>query len=302
MKKLLLIPLIYYGFACYGFQLENLDEKVLFDNNLFDTTSIVQSEKMDLKIINGKHYFVYLVKSGDGWYKIAKKFNISYSELRLANKETDDKLFPGLEILIPKDRIKPNDPFYHKKYFDSTSISTNKKIETNIHIVKRSQTLFGISKMYGISVLQLKKWNNLSTNTISPGQKLMLTNELDLGNEISKNENKNVPDINYEFSDEKIVFAKSRNEINENGLAAIIDDDESNPEKYYALHRTAPVGTIIRVLCIDNSKTIYVKIIGQLSETDLNDGIIIKISKASANKLEVNEKNFNVNLLYGVSK
>ena len=53
---------------------------------------------------------------------------------------------------------------------------------------------------------------------------------------------------------------------------------------------------------MENSKTIFVKITGQFSETSVNDGVIIKISRASAEKLGITGKTFKVNLLYGVSK
>ena len=55
----------------------------------------------EVKKINGKDYSVYNVQAGDGWFGIARKFNISSSELRLANKESD-KLAPGQKISIPK--------------------------------------------------------------------------------------------------------------------------------------------------------------------------------------------------------
>jgi len=42
------------------------------------------------------------------------------------------------------------------------------------HVVKRGETLFRISKQHGVSVDQLKDWNNLRSNEISVGQKLVV--------------------------------------------------------------------------------------------------------------------------------
>ena len=42
------------------------------------------------------------------------------------------------------------------------------------HVVKRGETLYRISKQHGVSVDQLKDWNNLRSNEISVGQKLVV--------------------------------------------------------------------------------------------------------------------------------
>ena len=43
------------------------------------------------------------------------------------------------------------------------------------HTVSKGETLYRISKQYGITVQDLKNWNNLSSNTITPGQKLIVS-------------------------------------------------------------------------------------------------------------------------------
>ena len=58
-----------------------------------------------------------------------------------------------------KDEPKPNKPSA------STSTSGN-------HTVKKGETLYSISKAYKMSVNELKKLNNLKSNTIHPGDKL----------------------------------------------------------------------------------------------------------------------------------
>ncbi len=42
------------------------------------------------------------------------------------------------------------------------------------YIVKRGDTLYGISNLYGVSVSDLKKVNNLSSNTINIGDSLLI--------------------------------------------------------------------------------------------------------------------------------
>ena len=48
------------------------------------------------------------------------------------------------------------------------------KTSTITHTVKRGENLGTISKKYGVTVSNLKKWNNLRSDTVHPGQKLKI--------------------------------------------------------------------------------------------------------------------------------
>ena len=50
------------------------------------------------------------------------------------------------------------------------------KDKSKYHQVQAGETLYGISRQYGLTVEQLRSYNNISPNaTIKPGQKLKLT-------------------------------------------------------------------------------------------------------------------------------
>jgi len=42
------------------------------------------------------------------------------------------------------------------------------------HVVRRGDTLIGIAQQYGVSVANVKAWNNLRSNTIRIGQRLKI--------------------------------------------------------------------------------------------------------------------------------
>src|SRR4029078_8497970 len=98
------------------------------------------------------------------------------------------------------------------------------------------------------------------------------------------------------------VFAKGRKEVTEEGAAAWIEDQEINPGKYFALHRTAPIGTIVKVTNRMNHRTVFVKVVGKLPDTGENENIVLKISKAAADKLGVLDARFQAQLNYGVDE
>ena len=347
MKNLLFTVFFFAGTFCFADQNANQDVKIINGKDYFDTSSHQQIPSGEIKNIDGKQFQVYHVEKGDNWYAIARKFDIPYALLRSANKEIGDKLSLGNQIFIPVNNFQTSNPVIQKKINDSPKTSSFANTEANFHIVIQSQTLFSISRMYGKSVDQIKKWNNLPSNSISIGQKLIVSNKgfnennsvqgnvipkttitskveeiqpsvnmsqnkisEDAKKESAKDVKENDTNISSEnklseinkASDEKIVFAKGRYEVKENGLATFMVEDDSNSNKFYALHRTAPVGTIVRVLNTTNSKKIFVKVIGTLPETKENEGSLIKISKASADKLDVSEKSFPADLLYGINK
>jgi hypothetical protein len=59
--------------------------------------------------------------------------------------------------------------------------------------------------------------------------------------------------------------------------------------KYYALIDKVEPGTIIRIINPVNNKTIYAKVLGEMSGIRQNVGLNIRISNAAASALEVNE-------------
>ncbi len=94
---------------------------------------------------------IYIVKSGDSLYKIAKNYNTSVDELKRINNLTSNLLSIGQKLIIPT--------------------SNN---QDNIYIVKSGDSLYKIAKNYNTSVDELKRINNLTSNLLSIGQKLII--------------------------------------------------------------------------------------------------------------------------------
>ena len=95
----------------------------------------------------------YTVKSGDTLYSIAKKFNIPVDKLKNINNLNSNMLSIGQKL-----KIKESD--------------TN--ITENYYSVQPGDTLYSISNKYNVSIEDLKKWNNLATNILSIGQRLII--------------------------------------------------------------------------------------------------------------------------------
>ncbi|HYG14575.1 MAG TPA: LysM peptidoglycan-binding domain-containing protein [Bacteroidia bacterium] len=104
--------------------------------------------------------FYHEVKKGETLYAIAKKYNTSVDELKKLNNLTTDGVSVGTKLMVSK----------AAKGAAETEATVNTKQE--YHIVQVGETLFAISKKYGVSVDEIKKLNSLADAGIKVGDKL----------------------------------------------------------------------------------------------------------------------------------
>ncbi|WP_372793096.1 glucosaminidase domain-containing protein [Lutibacter sp.] len=105
-------------------------------------------------------------------FKLKEGDYISWAEgLSEAGYATDRRYPAKLIALIEKYELHKYDTQVLGKEFKS-----DKKVELNNHIVVKGDTLYSISKKYGLTINELKKMNGLNSNDISIGQSLSLIN------------------------------------------------------------------------------------------------------------------------------
>lgn len=101
----------------------------------------------------------YRVRPGDGVTQIAQQFGITSSELRAINGLSDWQLRAGQNLVIPIN-INKNKSFTYK--------------------VRQGDSLKQIAKRFKISIVDLRRWNNLEGDAIKPGTRLTLQPETPL--------------------------------------------------------------------------------------------------------------------------
>ena len=102
----------------------------------------------------------YIVKKGDTLYSIARSNNTTVSALKEANQLTSDQLKVGQELIIPDEVIPDNEIDFGEEY--------------DIYQVVKGDSLWSISKKYGITFQELIDINNLSDLTLQIGQQLLV--------------------------------------------------------------------------------------------------------------------------------
>ena len=146
----------------------------------------------------------YVVKKGDTLYSIAKKYNTSVDNLKSINNIITDSLAIGQIIKLPVQSniddnsyiVKKGDSLYSIARTYNTSVDKLKEInnitsnalaigqvlklpssnasENVVYTVKKGDNLYSIAREYGTTVDAIKKLNNITSNTLSIGQKLLL--------------------------------------------------------------------------------------------------------------------------------
>lgn len=122
---------------------------------------VPKNEDVDISIDKNDKGIMYTVKSGDSLWKIANSYGISVDKIKSANNLKSDILSIGQKLLIPVSDVSveetPKEP--------SSGIS---------YVVVSGDNLYSIANKYGVSVDDIKKLNNLSSNTLKIGQVLKI--------------------------------------------------------------------------------------------------------------------------------
>ena len=104
-------------------------------------------------------------------YDIAQKNGIILQSLYDYNNITSaDNIYPGTKILLRPSLAKED-----SNKDNSTFVSPSPLVDLKTHKVQPKESLYAISKKYGVSVNQLKEWNNLRDNNLKPGQQLIIS-------------------------------------------------------------------------------------------------------------------------------
>ena len=111
---------------------------------------------------------IYIVKSGDSLYSIARKYNTTVDEIKRLNNLSSNVLSIGQVLKIPSSSESSN-----------TSSNTG---ATNTYVVKSGDSLYSIARKYNTTVDEIKRLNNLSSNVLSIGQVLKIPSSSESSN------------------------------------------------------------------------------------------------------------------------
>lgn len=121
----------------------------------------------------------YTVVKGDTPGEIAEKLGVKTDELIKLNNLDSKNLRIGQVLAVPgAQTAKQTGSSKNDKTENVSSEATVRDSSQNAaaseHIVKKGDTLYDLARTYGVSVDRIKKYNNLKTNNLRIGQRLVL--------------------------------------------------------------------------------------------------------------------------------
>ena len=285
---------------------------------------------------------VHTVAGKETMYSISRLYGVTVDEIKSWNGLSDNTLSIGQQLTIKKSGA-PSATSSQPVASTPTSASASTSQRKGIHTVAAKETMFSISRQYGITVQQLKDWNRMEGNEIHIGQELVVAApSSDVATRDNTTAAKTSPPVSQTSNTDNAPAStpstttpatttsttsttpstekspapaeatkpepreqtirisesvKNTNEILQTGLAELIEGTSGN-RKYLALHRTAPIGTIMKVRNEMNNREVFVRVMGKLPETAVNEKLVIKISKSAYDRLGAIDARFRVEVTY----
>lgn len=128
-----------------------------------------ENAKEELAVAPKMENVEYIVKKGDNLGNIAKKYGSSVDDLKQWNNLADNNIALGKSLIVAKTEIAVETKAVAETY---KKTSKNNALD---YYVKKGDSLYSISKKYpGVTIADIKKWNNISGEELKPGMKLKI--------------------------------------------------------------------------------------------------------------------------------
>ena len=145
----------------------NLNLSKLLEYNDLEKDGLLEKDQvifLEKKSKNGEKDF-YIVQQNESLHEVAQKNGIRLQSLCEYNSLKQDKqVYPGTKLNLKNSISEP--------------VIVNEKIadaEEKVHAVQPKEGLYTISKKYGVTIIQIKEWNNLPDDNLKVGQKLIVS-------------------------------------------------------------------------------------------------------------------------------
>jgi LysM repeat protein len=282
--------------------------------------------------LNGKKVVLHKLDPKDNYYSIGRRYNVKPATIIEFNNNAPLKI--GVIIKVPTDQpfilttkpaqvqqqVKPaaQPPVYQAPVTEQPPVqkpapattpannNNNQDIITQEYKVSAGETLFSIAKRFDSTVEDITSINGLTSTNLTPGEILKVRSGVATPppvvpiKVVAKRDSTSptfLDSTNYErrLSANKYgLFEKS-----EKGVATWIEDTSVDPNKKLVLHRTAPIGTVVKITNPMTNRTTFAKVVGRITDNEATKDCILVMTKNVAESIGALDKRIHVNISYG---
>jgi LysM repeat protein len=114
------------------------------------------ADSLRVESVNGKFFIIHQIDAKETLYSISRRYGVPVTAILESNPDTKEGIAVGKLLKVP----------YTPK--------GKAKAASSAHVVAAKETLFSIAKQYSVTIDELKKANNLTSNELSLGQSLVI--------------------------------------------------------------------------------------------------------------------------------
>jgi len=268
----------------YGVSIMNILEFNKTADGGLEVGQILQVPYVPKSRVQRANGIIHTVAAKETLFSISKLYDIPVEDIKAQNNLTSNSLALGQQLVIKKRPQINQEPIRQAQQLPVKST----------HTVAPKETLFSISKQYGITVQQIKDWNGIEGNELKIDQILIVSQPIQNRDSVKSEATPTVPSViaqpTVPIKETTIKINESvsgSDEIKESGSAELIEGTDGN-RKYLALYSKAKVGTILKVRNSSNNREVFVRVIGALPVSS-NSGTVIKVSRSAFDRLGASE-------------
>ena len=280
---------------------------------------------------NGKKIIIHKVDAHENFYSIARRYGVAPKVL-IAFNNNAATLSIGQTIKVPTEQpfistVKTTVP---KPITNDINIRTSPASETapstTQYKVAAGETLYGIAKRFNTTVADITAMNSLKSTNVLPGQILLVrstppsatvvvvqpvqqpTQTVVVQKPVQQMPTPVAKRDSTVVASQDSADMKHRNisterygllEKNEKGVAVWMDSDNLDPSKKWVLHKTAPIGTVIKITNPMTNRTTFAKVVGRFADNENTKDAIMVMTKSVAESIGAMDKRFHVTISYG---
>ena len=283
------------------------------------------------EVRGGQRFVKHRVGSGETLFALARRYRVSVDQLTAANPQLANGLGIGQVVLVPR----PAPGKANGKTAKAAKVDKAAKTTPARYTVAKGDNLYALAKRFQITRDEIIRLNKLPADgQVKAGQQLLLRAETGAAEVAAaakpapdpKPAADPIPTIHATPAPDPakpaqvatVTPAPARDEtpnekekdkddaptrasevmgrVTETGLGGAIE--KSGTDKYLALHKTAPVGTIMQVKNQMTGQSVYVRVIGKLPDTGENNNILVRVSPRALQKLGTADARFRVETSY----
>lgn len=247
---------------------------------------------------NGEQYIIHKIKAKETYFGISRLYNVPHNHIIEANANKALKI--GDNLVVPTGRKQPTTQATGTPPPTATKPELAPDQYTNYKVGK-GETLYSISKRFMVTVETIKTANDLQDDTVKEGTLIKVPNQdITIVPPANVTIVEDVPETESVVVPEVPTNRYGIRETSERGVAVWIDNLSQDTGNMLALHKTAPVGTVVKITNPMTKLTTYVKIVGKFVDNAETQNAIIVISKSAASQIGVLDRRFQAEIAYGM--